>query len=529
MEEGDALAAYARALAADSFGAQRQAIAGYAAALDLAPDNEVLAARALEEALAAGDQPLAVRAAKVLEARNKLGPDARLVLLADAVRRKDWRAAGLNADRMAEDRVFVFTAPLLHAWIAVGTGKGDPVAPIVAAARDPLATAYGAEQRPLLLIAAGRTKEGLAALAPLIEGKEPRAERLRLAAAALLARKKARKDALALLPEDQPSFARARSLIARGKPLIEGDLAAWGISSFLVRIAADLRGQEVPALAFNLARIATFAAPRNSEAWLATAEMLAGRGQNEAALAALAQVPADDLLGQAAMDRRLSLLVENGNAESALADARAAAEAQPNSPAAWTRLADLFAKLEQHREAADAYGKALQAIAAGAESDTPEWALWLLSGAELSRAGDWERGKTALQRAYTLAPQQPVVLNHLGYSQLERRENLDEAERLIREASKLDPDSAAITDSLGWALYVRGDYSRAIELLERAAKGEPADSAINEHLGDAYYSAGRRYEARYAWQAALIYAEAEAAERLRAKILRGLHPELAAP
>jgi len=155
--------------------------------------------------------------------------------------------------------------------------------------------------------------------------------------------------------------------------------------------------------------------------------------------------------------------------------------------------------------------------------------LWLLNGAELTRAGDWERGKAALERAYALAPQQPIVLNHLGYSQLERRENLDEAERLIREASKLDPDSAAITDSLGWAHYVRGDLAMAVELLERAAKSEPSDSAINEHLGDAYYSAGRRYEARYAWQAALIYAEATAADRLRAKISRGLVPELAAP
>jgi Flp pilus assembly protein TadD len=122
-----------------------------------------------------------------------------------------------------------------------------------------------------------------------------------------------------------------------------------------------------------------------------------------------------------------------------------------------------------------------------------------------------------------------VVLNFLGYSQLERRENLAEAERLIREASKLQPDDAAITDSLGWALYVRGDLPQAIALLERAAQSQPADTAINEHLGDAYYSAGRRFEARYAWQAALTYAEGDAATRLRAKIDSGLKPALAAP
>ena len=121
------------------------------------------------------------------------------------------------------------------------------------------------------------------------------------------------------------------------------------------------------------------------------------------------------------------------------------------------------------------------------------------------------------------------MLNFLGYSQLERRENLAEAERLIQEASRLQPDDAAITDSLGWANYNRGDIPKAIELLERAARGQPADPAINEHLGDAYYSAGRRYEARYAWRAALIYAEGKAVDRLKGKIDVGLRPELAAP
>ena len=121
------------------------------------------------------------------------------------------------------------------------------------------------------------------------------------------------------------------------------------------------------------------------------------------------------------------------------------------------------------------------------------------------------------------------MLNYLGYAQLERRENVAEATRLIAEASKLQPEDPAITDSLGWAHYVGGDLARAIPLLERAVEGEPADAAINEHLGDAYYAAGRRFEARYAWSAALTYAEGEAAARLRAKLQAGLTPELAAP
>jgi tetratricopeptide (TPR) repeat protein len=529
VEEGAALAAYARALAADSFGAQRQALDGYSEALDLAPDNDVLAARALGEALTSGDRPLAVRAAGILDRAGKAGTEGRLILLADAVRRRDWRAAALRADQMAEDKVFVFTAPLLSAWIRVGSGKGDPLAPIAAASDDPLATAYGADQKPLLLLAAGRTREGLAALAPSLGKGDAREVRLRTAAAGLLARHGRRKEALALLTGQSELLTRARGRLERRRPLIAGDVAAWGVSSFLVRIAADLRGQEVPALALNFARVATFAAPRNSEAWLAVGEILSGRGEEAAALAALAPVPADDVLAPAATDFRLSLLAEAGDGDTAIVEARRAAEADPTSATAWARLADLLSRLERHKEAADAYAAALKAVAGGSVADRAEWGLWLQAGAALTEAGDWNAGKAAVERAYKLAPQQPVVLNFLGYSQLERRENLDEAEGLIRLASKLDPDNAAITDSLGWAHYVRGDHAKAVELLERAAKSEPADAAINEHLGDAYYTAGRRFEARYAWRAALVYADDAAAERLRAKVDRGLSPDLAAP
>ena len=122
-----------------------------------------------------------------------------------------------------------------------------------------------------------------------------------------------------------------------------------------------------------------------------------------------------------------------------------------------------------------------------------------------------------------------AVLFSFNMGLIPSNKNLAEAEKLIQEASLLQPDDAAITDSLGWVHYIRGNLPKAIELLERAAMGQPADSAINEHLGDAYYSAGRRYEARYAWRAALVYAEGSAVDRLKVKIDSGLKPELAAP
>ena len=96
-------------------------------------------------------------------------------------------------------------------------------------------------------------------------------------------------------------------------------------------------------------------------------------------------------------------------------------------------------------------------------------------------------------------------------------------------ATKLRPDHPAITDSLGWSLYLRGKAGDALPLLERAAAGDPGEPTINEHLGDAYWSIGRQYEARYAWRAALLTAEDKDKARLNAKIDMGLDKATAAP
>jgi tetratricopeptide (TPR) repeat protein len=525
-----ALTEYARARAADSFGAPAKAGESYAAALALTPDNELLAARALSHALSAGDRALAVEAARALERSGKLAPDGRLMLLVDALRTGKWKAATLQIDRIEKDEVFSFLAPLLRAWVAHGSRKGDPIDILSGLSEDQLASAYAAEHRPLLLLARGRKAEGLSALAVHLEQAGSRAPRLRMAAAALLAKKGDRRAALSLLEGQTGTAAVARRRIEAGKP-IGGEIAtaSQGIAELLLRIAIDLNSQELPQLALSFSRLATFLAPANAETWILTAEFLGRDRRVDEALVALGNVPADSPYSAMAADNRIGLLVEAGRQEDALGAARAAVETNGQVVENWSRLGELLSGMDRHKEAAEAYGKALALAKDGVVSASPLWALWLLHGSELTQSGQWPEARAALEAAYKLAPDQAVVLNYLGYSQLERRENVAEAERLIREASRLQPDDAAITDSLGWAHYVRGDFGKAIELLERAAQGQPSDAAINEHLGDAYYSAGRRYEARYAWRAALIYADSSANDRLRSKIDTGLRPELTAP
>jgi len=128
-----------------------------------------------------------------------------------------------------------------------------------------------------------------------------------------------------------------------------------------------------------------------------------------------------------------------------------------------------------------------------------------------------------------LEPDNALLLNFLGYGKLERGEDIDMAEAMIRKASALKPNDASITDSLGWALYKRGRLPEAIETLTRAAAGDPSQAEIHEHLGDALYKAGRRIEARFSWRAALVTAENKMKARIESKIETGLTPATSAP
>jgi Flp pilus assembly protein TadD len=524
--DDDALLAYVRARTADVVGASDEANRRYAAALALAPGNDILAGRALSEGVAAGDEALALRAAHVVPP-TALSAEGKILLIGDALKGRRWPEAEAAIARLDGDDVFAFATPILRAWTAVGSGKGDPIALLDGTKGSQPGALYAPEQKALILLALGRTQQGVAALEPALKETGLHSARLRIAAAAILARKGDRAGAGTMLQGDAAILVRARqSLAAKGQ--LDGaiDTPAAGMADFLTRIAVDLNAQQVPEVALSFSRIATFLAPNDSESWLLTAELLSGRGRADAALAALSHIGADDPFADNAAERRLTILAESGHKDEAVALARAATAKEPASLDAWLRLGDALTQTEHYAESADAYARAL---ALNGDNSRPRWTLLLLQGNALTQAGKWPEAKAALEEAYKLAPHEAVVLNYLGYSQLERRQNIAEAERLIREASVLQPDDSSITDSLGWALYVKGDVPQAIQLLEKAAQGQPADSSINEHLGDAYYTAGRHYEARYAWRAALVYADDKASTRLRTKIDTGLRPDLAAP
>ncbi|MBA2920253.1 tetratricopeptide repeat protein [Sphingomonas sp. MAH-20] len=530
IDSGSLLQAYARARLAGSEGALDMAASAYSAVLTARPDDAAIAARAYRQAIVGGEFPLALKAAAALDKAGALPADGQLLYLSRALKAKDWPAADAALVALGKDGSFDFVIPVLRAWVAQASGQGDPFAILDAPTGSALTSALASEQRALILVASGKLDEAatVAQAQALASGGGSAALKLTVASALQAA---GRHDtALMLLRGDEPEIAAARDLLRAGKPLKVGSLdAAGGIANLFVRVGEAIQSDPRSAVGLTLARLAHYLDPSNDGATVMLARLLANVGQSDRALELAAAIGPDSPWSGAAIDTRVGILTVLDRRDEALALAQAKSIGPGATLADMVRVGDLLEALERHAEAAQAYDRAIALGEKSPDMADKLWSVWLLKGSALEQGGDWAAAKPALEKAVQLAPLQPVALNYLGYAQLERRENVKAAMALIERASQLKPDDPAITDSLGWAHYLIGDVASAIPTLEKAVQGQPGDATMNEHLGDAYWAAGRKYEARYAWNAAAVLADnADVAARAKAKAEGGFTPALAA-
>jgi tetratricopeptide (TPR) repeat protein len=139
------------------------------------------------------------------------------------------------------------------------------------------------------------------------------------------------------------------------------------------------------------------------------------------------------------------------------------------------------------------------------------------------RSKQWSKAEADMRKALELQPEQPHVLNYLGYSWIDQGINLDEGMKMIKRAVEQRPDDGYIVDSLGWAYYRIGNYDDAVKNLERAIDLKPEDPTINDHLGDAYWRVGRTLEAKFQWSHARdLKPEPDDLPKIEAKIENGL-------
>jgi Flp pilus assembly protein TadD len=189
-----------------------------------------------------------------------------------------------------------------------------------------------------------------------------------------------------------------------------------------------------------------------------------------------------------------------GQGDAAIAQLRAIASRDPQNLRALVSLGDVLRNHDRFTEAVDAYSRAIATVD---PSDKRYWSLFYARGVAYDRAGSWPEAERDFQYALSLDENQPLVLNYLGYSWVDRGEKLNDALSMIERAVELMPDDGFVVDSLGWAYYRIGNYDLATAYLEHAVSLRPEDPTINDHLGDAYWRVGRELEARFQWRHAL--------------------------
>jgi Flp pilus assembly protein TadD len=190
----------------------------------------------------------------------------------------------------------------------------------------------------------------------------------------------------------------------------------------------------------------------------------------------------------------LEVLQRHDDATKALKDLVAK---DPTDQEAIVALGNVQRARKEYKEAAETYTKALDLIK---EPSKQNWSLYYFRGISYERSKDWPKAEKDLEKALQLNPDQPQVLNYLGYSWVDQGINLEKGIKMIRHAVELRPNDGYIVDSLGWAQYRLGNYQEASDALERAIELKPQDPVINDHLGDVYWKVGRQLEAHFQWR-----------------------------
>jgi tetratricopeptide (TPR) repeat protein len=526
----DPARAYVEARAAALSGDHARSAQLLAALAQSQPDQVDIARKALLEAIGSGQTDLALSVAAKLPPA-KLPTEARLLLVADNVRhRRIDQALGWLGTK-GESADLSFLAPLLSAWDAADRGDMDrALATIDQVPNNSLLAPLRNEEHALILLKFRRTADAEPYARRAIGTAGARELRVRFALADGFIAAGDRDRALIMIEGIGSDAATARQRVLAGKFSGERiDSAGKALSEALTSFTADIARLQRGTPPIALAQVARYADPQNSSATILLALLLDGQNRTEEALGLLRSIPRDDASSGQVRDVQVKILTDNKRLNEAFAIASDAANAPGVSVSDLSRLGDVYQAMKRYNEAAQTYGRAI--ALANAQGLKPQlWPLLLLQANAFEQAGRWPETKAALQQGLALAPDQPLLLNFMGYSKLEHHEDLDNAEAMIRKASELAPDDASITDSLGWAQFKRGKLQEAIATLQTAAEKDPDQADIQEHLGDALFKAGRRYEARFAWSAALVTASDDvAAARVKAKLASGLNPANAAP
>ncbi|MEY8839355.1 tetratricopeptide repeat protein [Cribrihabitans sp. XS_ASV171] len=530
---------------AGSYLAGRQAIARsdfanaaefYSRALALDPSNPTLMESVVLSRLAMGEIDRALPVAQQMEAQGLRSQVAHMVVQANLLAEGDY-AAYLDRDPGTQG-IGKLADGLLAGWAHLGAGSVGQAIAQFDRVGDTNGVRNFARYHKALALASVGDFEGAEAIFAADEGVVTTlSRRAAMARAEVLSQLGRNDDALEMLadvfgPSFDPGLTAVADRLVAGEtlPFTHVRTPQEGLAEVFFTIGAALNDEAADDFVLIYARAASYLRPDHIDAILLSAELLEDMGQFDLSVATYRKVPQDSADHHAAEMGRAEALRRAGKPDAAIEVLESLAIDYPMLPLVHSSLGDLLRQQEDYASAVKAYDQSLEFLE---EGDSREWFVLYARGISHERLKQWENAEADFRRALELNPDQPQVLNYLGYSLVERQIKLEEALDMIERAAAARPDSGYIIDSLGWVLFRLGRYEEAVAHMERAVELMPVDPVVNDHLGDVYWAVGRHREAEFQWSRALSFVDPgdkdnEAKpDRIRAKLEIGLDAVLA--
>ncbi len=517
-------------LAARHASTQRDAAAAssyYRAALRFDPKNSDLLERAFISVLTGGDIEEAVRLAERVVQINRNDRVARLVLGVRGLKQKQYAAARQNLAQSVRGPVTDLTAALLTAWASYGANDAR-------AATEAIDNITGADWYALfkdlhsgmILDLAGNKKEAAKRLERAYK-LDPGALRVVQADGSFLSRQGKQAEALKAyetfdkaLPR-HPLILEGLAKLKRGEklpPLV--DSAQAGAAEVLYGLGASIGRRGGEDLGLVYLQLALYLVPQHPLALLSLADLYETMKKPQLAIDTYERVPEHSPLrrnSEIQLAINLDTVERTDEAKSRL---EKLISERPKDLEAIMALGNILRARKQFEQCSEIYNKGIETIAGDEKSN---WVLFYFRGICNERSKKWAAAEADLKKALVLYPDQPHVLNYLGYSWIDQGINLDDGMKMIRRAVEQRPDDGYIVDSLGWAYYRIGNYEEAAKHLERAVELRPDDPTINDHLGDIYWKVGRTLEAQFQWSHARdLKPEPEELAKIEEKLRTGL-------
>jgi tetratricopeptide (TPR) repeat protein len=475
----------------------------YRSALRGDPRNNELLDRTFLSVLLNGDVEEAVRLADRVLQVDKEDRIARLVLGVRAIKLKQYQVARQQFAQSVRGPITDLAATLLAAWTQSTAADSKAAVDSIDKLSGPEWYGIFKELHAVMILDSAGQKKDAGKRLEHAHQLDATALRVVQAYGSYLSRNGAKDDALKnfkafdeVLPH-HPLITDAMADINAGKKLpILVDSPQAGAAEVLYGLGAALGRRGGEDLGLIYLQLSLYLMPSHQLALLSLADLYEGLKKPELAIKTYERMPPNSPLERSALIQRAIDLDGIDRSDEAKADLEKLIAAAPADVEAITALGNLERGRKQFAECGDAYSKAL---ATTPKPDKSAWTLFYFRGICFERSKQWPKAEADLKKALELFPDQPHVLNYLGYSWVDKGMNLDEGMRMITRAVEQRADDGYIVDSLGWAYYRIGKYEEAVKELDRAVELKPEDPTINDHLGDAYWKVGRVVEARFQW------------------------------